>query len=128
LALSTDHGEFQATNNSSNESLVTTVSTVPLGGKHLLLHLNLGYLQYVDQLVEDSSFFTAVALDYSLNDRLGFSVETFSGVEDSLSWRLGARYTLIPGFFQIDASYGSDFGVFSAAKVFTVGVGLTPKF
>lgn len=128
LAVSTDRGEFQAIGNSSNESLVTAVSTVPLDGKHLLLHLNLGYLRYIDQLVDDSSFFTAAALDYSLNDRLGVSVETFSGVEDSLSWRLGARYALIPDFFQIDASYGSDFGAFPAAKVFTLGFGLTPKF
>lgn len=128
LAVSTDRGRFIATNNSSSESLVTAISTVPLNGKNLLLHLNLGYLQYIDEQVSDSSVFTAAALDYSLNDRVGFSVEAFSGVADTLSWRLGARYTLIPDFFQIDASYGSDFGAFPAAQVFTVGIGLTPKF
>lgn len=128
LAASTDRGEFQVTGNSSTESLVTAVSTVPLGGKHLLLHLNLGYLQYIDQSSNDNSIFTAASLDYSWNDRVGLSVESFSGVDDTLSWRLGVRYTLIPDFFQIDASYGSDFGVFSSGQVFTLGIGLTPKF
>lgn len=128
LAVSTDHGRFKAKKNSSSENLVAAISTVPLIGKNLLLHLNLGYLQYIDEQINDSSVFTAAALDYSLSDRVGFSVEAFSGVEDSLSWRLGARYTLIADFFQIDASYGSDFGAFPAAQVFTVGIGLTPKF
>ena len=98
---------MKSTNESSQETLLTTIASVPLSSEDLLLHLNLGYLQYSDQTQNDNSIFKAAALDYSLNERIGFSVETYSGVEDALSWRIGARYTLIPDFLQIDASYGS---------------------
>lgn len=121
-------GRLKSIDESSQETLLTTIASVPLRGEDLLLHLNLGYLQYRDQIQSDNSVFKAAALDYSFNERIGFSVETFSGVEDSLSWRVGARYTLIPDFLQIDASYGSDYGTFQGARAFTVGFGITPGF
>lgn len=119
---------MKSTNESSQETLLTTIASVPLSSEDLLLHLNLGYLQYSDQTQNDNSIFKAAALDYSLNERIGFSVETYSGVEDALSWRIGARYTLIPDFLQIDASYGSDYGTFQNARAFTLGFGITPGF
>lgn len=128
LAASREWGRLKSTNESSQETLLTTIASVPLRGEDLLLHLNLGYLQYSDQTQNDNSIFKAAALDYSLNERIGFSVETYSGVEDALSWRIGARYTLIPDFLQIDASYGSDYGTFQNARAFTLGFGITPGF
>lgn len=128
LAASREWGRLKSTDESSQETLLTTIASVPLRGEDLLLHLNLGYLQYRDQIQSDNSVFKAAALDYSFNERIGFSVETFSGVEDSLSRRVGARYTLIPDFLQIDASYGSDYGTFQGARAFTVGFGITPGF
>ncbi len=128
LAASREWGRLKSTNESSQETLLTTIASVPLRGEDLLLHLNLGYLQYSDQIQSDNSVFKAAALDYSLNERIGFSVETYSGVEDALSWRIGARYTLIPDFLQIDASYGSDYGTFQNARAFTLGFGITPGF
>jgi hypothetical protein len=128
LAASREWGRLKSTDESSQETLLTTIASVPLKGEDLLLHLNLGYLQYSDQIQSDNSVFKAAALDYSFTERIGFSVETFSGVEDSLSWRVGARYTLIPDFLQIDASYGSDYGTFQGARAFTVGFGITPGF
>ncbi|WP_291808119.1 hypothetical protein [Limnobacter sp.] len=128
LAASREWGRLKSTDESSQETLLTTIASVPLRGEDLLLHLNLGYLQYSDQIQSDNSVFKAAALDYSLNERIGFSVETYSGVEDALSWRIGARYTLIPDFLQIDASYGSDYGTFQNARAFTLGFGITPGF
>lgn len=128
LAASKEWGQLKASDESSQETLLTAISTVPLAGEDLLLHLNLGYLQYSDQVLQDNSVFKAAALDYSFTERAGFSVETYSGVEDSLSWRLGARYTVIPDFLQIDASYGSDYGTFEQSRAFTIGVGITPGF
>lgn len=128
IAASREWGRLKSTNESSQETLITSIASVPLQGEDLLLHLNLGYLQYSDQTQHDNSLFKAVALDYSLNERAGFSVETYSGVGDSLGWRVGARYTLIPDFLQIDASYGSDYGVYQSAKAFTIGFGITPGF
>lgn len=128
LAASREWGRLKSTDESSQETLLTTIASVPLRGEDLLLHLNLGYLQYSDQTQNDNSIFKAAALDYSLNERIGFSVETYSGVEDALSWRIGARYTLIPDFLQIDASYGSDYGTFQNARAFTLGFGITPGF
>lgn len=128
LAASKEWGQLQASDESSQETLFTAITTVPLTAEDLLLHLNLGYLQYSDQVLQDNSVFTAAALDYSLSQRVGFSVETYSGVEYSLSWRLGARYTVIPDFLQIDASYGSDYGTFNDSRAFTVGLGITPGF
>lgn len=128
LAASREWGRLKSTNESSQETLLTTIASVPLSSEDLLLHLNLGYLQYSDQTQNDNSIFKAAALDYSLNERIGFSVETYSGVEDALSWRIGARYTLIPDFLQIDASYGSDYGTFQNARAFTLGFGITPGF
>ncbi|WP_421832176.1 hypothetical protein [Limnobacter sp.] len=128
LAASREWGRLKSTDESSQETLLTTIASVPLRGEDLLLHLNLGYLQYSDQIQSDNSVFKAAALDYSLNERIGFSVETYSGVEDALSWRVGARYTLIPDFLQIDASYGSDYGTFQNARAFTLGFGITPGF
>jgi len=127
-AASREWGRLKSTDESSQETLLTTIASVPLRGEDLLLHLNLGYLQYSDQIQSDNSIFKAAALDYSLNERIGFSVETYSGVEDALSWRIGARYTLIPDFLQIDASYGSDYGTFQNARAFTLGFGITPGF
>jgi hypothetical protein len=128
LAVSKEWGELKANNDSSQETLFTAISTVPLAGDDLLLHLNLGYLKYSDQTLTDESLFKAAALDYSLNDRFGLSVETYSGVQDSLSWRVGARYILVPDFLQIDASYGSDYGTFNESRAFTIGLGITPAF
>lgn len=128
LAVSREWGRVKSTSESSKETLVTAISTVPLGGEDLLLHLNLGHVQFSDPFVRDSSIYKAAALDYSYNERLGFSAETFSGVQESLSWRLGARYTVIPDFLQIDASYGSDYGTFTDSRVFTIGFGITPAF
>lgn len=128
LAASREWGRLKSTNESSQETLLTTIASVPLSSEDLLLHLNLGYLQYSDQTQNDNSIFKAAALDYSLNERIGFSVVTYSGVEDALSWRIGARYTLIPDFLQIDASYGSDYGTFQNARAFTLGFGITPGF
>ena len=128
LAVSREWGRLRSSNESSKETLLTGISTVPLAGEDLLLHLNLGYLRFSDQTQRDSSVYKAAALDYSLNEKVGMSVETFSGVNDSLSWRLGARYTLIPDFLQFDASYGSDYGSFQSARVFTIGFGITPGF
>ncbi len=128
VAGSREFGRLRRTGESSQETLVTAIASLPLKGEDLLLHLNLGYLQYRDQTLRDSSVFKAAALDYSLNERFGLSVETFSGVADSLSWRVGARYTLIPDFLQLDASYGSDYGTFQASRVFTLGFGITPGF
>jgi hypothetical protein len=128
LSASKEWGRLKSTDESSQETLLTTISSVPLRGEDLLLHLNLGYLQYSDQTQSDTSVFKAAALDYSFNERIGFSIETYSGVEDSLSWRVGARYTLIPDFLQVDASYGSDYGTFQGARAFTLGFGITPGF
>lgn len=128
LAAGREWGELKAGNESSKETLFNAISSVPLGSESLLLHLNLGYLQYSDQALEDDSVFTAAALDYSYNERVGFSVETYSGVQDSLSWRIGARYTLVPDFLQVDASYGSDYGTFQDSRAFTIGFGVTPVF
>jgi hypothetical protein len=44
---------------SSQETLLTTIASVPLHGTDLLLHLNLGYLQYSDQTQSDNSVFKA---------------------------------------------------------------------
>ena len=88
LAASREWGRLKSTDESSQETLLTTIASVPLKGEDLLLHLNLGYLQYSDQIQSDNSVFKAAALDYSFTERIGFSVETFSGVEDSLSWRV----------------------------------------
>ena len=128
LAASREWGRLKSTNESSKETLLTSIATVPLAGEDLLLHLNLGYLRFTDQTQRDSSVYKAAALDYSLSEKTGLSVETFSGVGDSLIWRLGARYTLIPDFLQVDASYGSDYGSFQQARVFTIGLGITPGF
>lgn len=128
LAASREWGRLKNNDESSQETLLTTIASVPLHGTDLLLHLNLGYLQYSDQTQSDNSVFKAAALDYSFNERVGFSVETYSGVNDSLSWRVGARYTLIPDFLQVDASYGSDYGTFQEARAFTIGFGITPGF
>ena len=128
LAASREWGRLKFNDESSQETLLTTIASVPLHGTDLLLHLNLGYLQYSDQTQSDNSVFKAAALDYSFNERVGFSVETYSGVNDSLSWRVGARYTLIPDFLQVDASYGSDYGTFQEARAFTIGFGITPGF
>lgn len=128
IAASREWGRFRVTNKSSQETLFTAITPVPLKSDDLLLHLNLGYLQYIDQSLSDSSIFKAAALDYSFNNRIGFSVETYSGVQDTLSWRVGTRYTLISDFLQIDASYGSDYGSFRKARAFTLGFGITPRF
>ncbi len=128
LAASKEWGRLKSTDESSQETLLTTIASVPLRGEDLLLHLNFGYLQYSDPIQSDNSVFKAAALDYSFTERFGFSVETYSGVEDTLSWRVGARYTLIPDFLQIDASYGSDYGTFQGARAFTLGFGITPGF
>lgn len=128
VAVSREWGRMKSTNASSQETLLTGIATVPLAGENLLLHLNLGYLRFSDQSGRDSSVYKAAALDYSWTDRVGFSVETFSGAADSLSWRVGTRYTLIPDFLQIDASYGSDYGTFQQSRVFTLGFGITPGF
>lgn len=128
LAVSREWGRMNANSESSQESLATVIASVPLAGEDLLLHLNLGYLQFSDQAMKDESLYRAAALDYSFNERVGFSIETYSGVQESLSWRVGARYTLIPDFLQVDASYGSDYGNFQSARVFTIGLGFTPSF
>ena len=128
MAASREWGRLKFSDESSQETLLTTIASVPLHGTDLLLHLNLGYLQYSDQIQSDNSVFKAAALDYSFNERVGFSVETYSGVNDSFSWRIGVRYTLIPDFLQVDASYGSDYGTFQEARAFTIGFGITPGF
>lgn len=128
IAVSREWGRVKNTSESSRETLITAISTVPLGGEDVLLHLNLGYLRFNDQFIGDSTLFKAAALDYSFNERIGFSVETYSGVEDTLSWRVGARYTIIPDFLQVDASYGSEYGAFQHARAFTLGFGITPEF
>lgn len=128
LAASREWGRLKFSDESSQETLLTTIASVPLHGTDLLLHLNLGYLQYSDQIQSDNSIFKAAALDYSFNERVGFSVETYSDVNDSLSWRIGARYTLIPDLLQVDTSYGSDYGTSREARAFTLGLGVTLGF
>lgn len=128
LAVNREWGRPANTDQSSKETLITTIATLPLVDDELLLHANLGFLHYSDHSLEDRSLFKAAALDYSLNEKMGLSVEAFSGVQESLSWRVGARYTLIRDFLQIDASYGSDFGQFADSRVFTIGFGITPEF
>lgn len=113
---------------SARETLGTAIATMPLGGTQTLLHLNLGYLDYRDSLINDERPFVAAALDYQWTSSTGLSMEAFNGVEGSVSWRLGARYTLIPDYLQIDASYGSDFGQYVDSRAFTIGVGFTPAF
>ncbi len=44
VAFSREWGRLDATDESSQETLVTAISSVPLAGEDLLLHLNLGYL------------------------------------------------------------------------------------
>ncbi len=62
LAASREWGRLKSTNESSQETLLTTIASVPLSSEDSLLHLNLGYLQYRDQTQHDNSIFKAAAI------------------------------------------------------------------
>jgi hypothetical protein len=59
LALSREWGRVKSSSESSKETLIAAISTVPLGGEDLLLHLNLGNVQFSDyRTFTDSRVFT----------------------------------------------------------------------
>lgn len=109
--------------------LGNTYAYLPLSmafaGDTLVVHLNVGWLR--DRATRASQGTWGVGAELNLNPHWTLIAESFGNTTDTPYWQAGARYHLIPGLFQIDATAGRRFGGDRDAQWLSFGLRLTPE-
>ncbi len=90
----------------------------------LVMHLNVGWLR--DKATRDSQGTWGVGGEFNLNPRWTLIAESFGNTADTPYWQAGARYNVIPGLFQLDATAGRRFGGDRDAQWLSFGLRFTP--
>lgn len=90
----------------------------------LILHLNAGWLR--DKASGSSQRTWGVGTELNLGERWSLIAESFGNSAETPYWQAGARYSLVPGLFQLDATAGRRFGGDRDARWLSFGLRLTP--
>lgn len=113
----------------AREAFVNGLATVPLAGDARLLHLNLGAVRRHEGAQATTRARWSLAVDAEVAPQLRAALETYAVTGQRANWALSARYALLPGRLQLDASIGSPFGRESDSAVATLGlVFVSPAF
>lgn len=89
----------------------------------LVVHLNAGWLR--DRATQKSEATWGLGSELNLNPRWMLIAETFGNTASSF-WQTGARHSVIPGLFQIDATIGSQNGGNRDTRWISFGLRFTP--
>lgn len=89
----------------------------------LVLHLNAGWLR--DKATQSSQATWGIGSELNLNTRWMLIAETFGNTAHTF-WQAGARHSVIPGLFQLDATVGSENGGNRDARWISFGLRYTP--
>lgn len=89
----------------------------------VVVHVNAGWLR--DKATQQSQSTWGLGSELNVIPRWTLVAETF-GNTSARFWQAGARYNLIPGLFQLDATTGSEIGGQRDASWISFGLRFTP--
>lgn len=125
LALGTiRHPQVNPGPNLLGNSYVYIPLSIAFAEDRLVLHLNAGWLR--DKATQASQRTWGIGGELNLNRRWTLIAESFGNDTDTPYWQAGARYSVLPGLFQIDASGGRRFGSAHDAQWLSFGLRFTP--
>lgn len=89
----------------------------------LVVHFNAGWLR--DKATQSSQATWGIGSELNLNPRWTLIAETFGNTAHTF-WQAGARHSVIPGLFQLDATVGRENGGNRDARWISFGLRFTP--
>lgn len=89
-----------------------------------VVHTNLGWLR--DRASGDNRMTWGVGSEYRITPRVLGIAESFGDDKSRPYWQLGARFSVLPDLFQIDATVGQQFDGPRRSRWISFGLRLTP--
>lgn len=90
----------------------------------VVVHANLGWLR--DRATRRDNLTWGLGGEFQAAPRLMLIAETFGDNHSRPLWQAGARWSLVPGLLQVDATVGQPFGGARAARWLSFGMRFTP--
>ena len=106
-----------------------TYAYVPISRSFLdddvIMHTNLGALR--DRATGMVNGTWGVGSEIKLSERTLGIMEMFGDNHNKPYWQLGARYSVVPNLFQVDATVGQQWNGFTESRWISIGIRLTPS-
>ncbi len=119
-----NHPSISPGPNLLENSYVYIPISISTNNDQVIYHTNIGWLR--DKATNENRSTYGFGAEIKLTSRMHLIAEAFGDNKSSPYWQTGARYSVIPNLFQIDATIGQQFNNDTSTRWISFGIRYTP--